>query len=134
MLHNKTAIALYDLMLETLIPEEHFYATLFMAPGTPGGYNPRIRKSKYIAMDNCFWRTTPENRALQCFGKTVHKICVVNFADLPRIMKETKNGSTALFHNKYFMELDPVVMDCLEERIVDMNKREYEIECSSYSN
>ena len=131
MLHNKTAIALYNLMLETHIPEEHFYATLFMAPGTPGGHNPRIQKSKYIAMDHCFWRTTPKSSALQCFGKTVHMICVVNFADLPRIMKETKNGSTALFHNKYFMELDPVVMDCLEERIVDMNKREYEMECSS---
>ena len=133
MLHNKTARALYDLMLETLIPEEHFYATLFMAPGTPGGYNPRIRKSKYIAMDHSFWRTTPENSALQCFGKTVHKICVVNFADLPRILKETNNGNTALFHNKYFIELDPVVMDCLEERIVEMNKREYKMECSSLS-
>ena len=45
-------------------------------------------------------------------------------------MKETKNRSTALFHNKYFMELDHVVMDCIEERIVDMNKREYEMEYS----
>ena len=24
----------------------------------------------------------------------------------------------ALFHNKYFMELDHVVMDCIEERFV----------------
>ena len=127
MLTNKTAIALYDFMLGTDIPEEHFYATLFMAPGTPGGYNS---ERKYFRVFHCFWRTTNENQALPCFGKTVHQICVVNFLDLPRIMKETKNGSNALFHNKYFMELDHLVMDCMEERIVDMNKREYEMEYS----
>ena len=44
-------------------------------------------------------------------------------------MKETRNGSLAFFQNKYFMELDHVAMDCMEERIVDMNKREYELEC-----
>ena len=128
MLTNKTAIALYDFMLGTGFPEEHFYATLFMAPGTPGGYNSG---KKYFEVDHYFWRNTNDERARPCFGKTVHNICVVNFLDLPRIMKETKNGSTALLHNKYFMELDHVVMDCMEERIVDMNKREYEMEYSS---
>ena len=132
MLHNRKAIALYDLMLETIIPEEHFYATLFMAPGTPGGYNPHIPMVKYIEMDHCFWRITKKDRKRRCFGKTVHNICVVNFGDLPRIMKETENGRTALFHNKYFMELDHVVMDCMEERIVHMNKREYEMECTKH--
>ena len=128
MLTNKTAIALYD---PRDIPEEHYYATLFMAPGTPGGYNS---ERKYFRVFHCFWRTTNENQALPCFGKTVHHICIVNFLDLPRIMKETKNGSNALFHNKYFMELDHVVMDCMEERIVDMNKREYEMECLGSNN
>ena len=127
MLTNKTAIALYDFMLGTDIPEEHYYATLFMAPGTPGGYNS---DRKYFRVASIFWRTNSNQQSLPCFGKTVHRICIVNFLDLPRIMKETKNGSTALFHNKYFMELGHVVMDCMEERIVDMNKREYEMECS----
>ena len=127
MLTNKTAIALYHFMLGTGFPEEHFYATLFMAPGTPGGYNS---EKKYFEVGHYFWRNTKYLRSLPCFGKTVHQICVVNFLDLPRIMKETKNGRTALFHNKYFMELDHVVMDCMEERIVDMNKREYEMEYS----
>ena len=127
MLTNKTAIALYDFMLGTDIPEEHYYATLFMAPGTPGGYNS---ERKYFRVASIFWRTNSKEQALPCFGKTVHRICIVNFLDLPRIMNETENRSTALFHNKYFMELDHVVMDCMEERIVDMNKREYEMECS----
>ena len=127
MLHNKTARTLYALMLNTLIPEEHFYATLFMAPGTPGGYNP---KRKNLKVAHCFWENVDESLALPCLGERIHRICVVNFGDLHRIMKETENGNIALFQNKYFMELDHVVMDCMEERIVDMNKREYEMECS----
>ena len=34
------------------------------------------------------------------------------------------------FHNKYFMEWDHTVMDCLEEQLVIRNKREYIKECS----
>ena len=67
---------------------------------------------------------------LPCYGRIYHNICIVNHANLPRIMQETKNGSTALFHNKYFMEDNHLIMDCMEERLVAMNKLEYELECS----
>ena len=131
MLNNPSAMKLYDFMLETDFPEEHFYPTLWMAPGTPGGYNPQIPKEGYFEVGHYFWRTNSYELSFPCFGETIHGICVVSAGDLPRIMDETKNGSTALFQNKYFMELDHVVMDCMEERIVDMNKREYELECSN---
>ena len=32
------------------------------------------------------------------------------------------------FHNKYFMEYDHTVMSCMEERIVQINKLEYQQE------
>ena len=31
-----------------------------------------------------------------------------------------------LFHNKYYMEYDHSVMKCMEERIVEKNKLEYQ--------
>ena len=115
-------------------PDEHFYPTLFHMPGAPRGYNADIPDGKYFEVGHYFWRTKQAEIVLPCYGRTVHGICIVNHADLPRIMQETKNGSTALFHNKYFMEDNHVIMDCMEERIVAINKREYEFECSKSLN
>lgn len=36
-----------------------------------------------------------------------------------------------MFHNKYFMERDHTVMDCIEEEIVNRNKEEYKRDCAS---
>ena len=131
LLHNSTAKKLYDFFMDTDFPEEHYYATLFRMPGAPGSYNPNIPKEGYFEVGHCFWRTNAEEVKLPCYGETVHGTCVVNFQDLPRIMEETQFGKTALFHNKYFMELDHVIMDCIEERIVAKNRKEFELECSS---
>ena len=133
LLHNSTAKKLYNFFMDTYFPEEHFYATLFRMPGAPGSYNPNITEEGYFEVGHYFWRTTEEELKLPCYGKKVHGICVVNFQDLPRIMVETQFGKTALFHNKYFMKLDHVIMDCMEERIVAKNKKEFELECSSSS-
>lgn len=133
LLHNSTAKEMYNFFMDTDFPEEHFYATLFRMPGAPGSYNPNIPEEGYFEVGHYFWRTNAEEVKLPCYGKTVHGICVVNFQDLPRIMEETQFGKTALFHNKYFMELDHVIMDCMEERIVAKNKKEFEMECSDSS-
>lgn len=129
LLHNSTAKKLYNFFMDTDFPEEHFYATLFSMPGVPGGYDPNIPEEGYFEVGHYFWRTNQEEVKLPCYGETVHGICVVNFQDLPRIMEETQSGKTALFHNKYFMELDHVIMDCMEERIVAKNKREFKSDC-----
>jgi hypothetical protein len=126
LLHNSTARKVYTFFLATLFPEEHYYATVFKMPGVPGGYDPN---KNYFSVSHTFWMG-----AMPCHGEIMHGICVVNFQDLPRIMRETKFGKTALFHNKYFMELDHVIMDCMEERIVAKNKREFEMECSQRIN
>ncbi len=131
LLQNTTAQEVYRFFLETDFPEEHFYATLFQMPGVPGGYDPRIPEEGYFEVGHYFWRTNREEVRLPCYGKTVHGICVVSFGDLPRIMNETGSGSTALFQNKYFMELDHVAMDCMEERIVAGNRREFEQDCKA---
>ena len=34
-----------------------------------------------------------------------------------------------MFHNKYFMERDHTVMDCLEEQLVIRNKEQYDRDC-----
>ena len=113
------------------IPEEHFYATLYMKPGVPGGFNPKLPKKLYFGIDQYFWLN--KRYHYPCSGKNIHSICVVAAGDLKRIIEASNNGRKALFHNKYFMELDHTNMDCMEERLVSRNKKEYENDCTPHS-
>ena len=118
---NSRAIKLYEFFKKRCsMPEEHYYATLYHMPGVPGGFDPKTSKDLF-AVANAIWLfgNTP------CKGKKIHAICVTTVGDLEFIMKKRK-GNDALFHNKYFMELDHTIMDCTEERLVKENKKEFE--------
>ena len=54
---NSTAIQLYNFFLTCEIPEEHYYATVYMIPNVPGGFNPDMPNSCYVVTDSFFWRT-----------------------------------------------------------------------------
>ena len=112
---NVTAIKIRRFFKNCTSPEEHFYATIFMLPGVPGGYNGNIT---YFNIESAFWIYGNKT----CHGKVVHNICIVGVGDLPRVVKMAGGH---FFHNKYFMEYDHTVMSCMEERIVQMNRLEY---------
>ena len=69
---------------------------------------------------------------LKCNSLVVHDICIISSADLYQVKYKVDlhNVYGPLFHNKYFMEKDHTVMDCLEEQLVIRNKREYTKDCS----
>ena len=90
-----------------------------MMPGVPGGYDKALA-SRYFVLESAFWVYTKKT---ECYGKKVHVVCVVSAGDLPNIVSNTDNR---IFHNKYFMEYDHTVMRCMEERIVQRNKLEYQ--------
>ena len=115
---NATAIKIHEFFKNCGNPEEHFYATIFMLPGVPGGYD---RNVTYFNMESAFWIVGDET----CHGKVVHQICVVGVGDLPRVVQMADGH---FFHNKYFMEYDHTVMSCMEEKIVQMNKLEYRLD------
>ncbi len=129
MVTNFRARNLLRFFKDVVVPEEHFYSVLFHMPGVPGSYSPDIPDEGYFEVSHYFWRSNRAEKALPCFGSTIHMICIVTHSDLPRIMRETNNGDTSLFQNKYFMEKNHVVMDCMEEMIVAKNKLEYEEDC-----
>ena len=119
---NSTAIEIHNFFKNCKNPEEHFYATIFMMPGVPGGYRREIRHL-YFRVANAFWATSED---AQCHGRIVNKICIVDAGDLAAVLRVS--GRNALFHNKYFMEYDHTVMRCIEERIVQRNKLEYSLD------
>lgn len=124
MLTNEAAIKVFDFFLECKLPEEHFYSTLYMVPGVPGGFNPNIPAGDSFKIINAFWDIGAVSN--ECSGRVVHHICIVTSGDLKEVIERSGDGSKALFHNKYFMEDDHTVMDCMEERLLTKNKREFE--------
>lgn len=117
---NAKAIELYKFFKKRCsMPEEHYYATLYHMTGVPGGFDPKISKDLF-AVANAIWL----GKKIPCMGTKVHAICVAAVGDLWFIMKK-RETTDALFHNKYFMELDHTIMDCMEERLVEENKKEF---------
>ncbi len=127
---NEKARKVYNFLKKTKNAEEHFYATLYMTPGVPGGYDKGIPSRDYFEIAGSYWTKSnifQRKQLHDCKGKVVHQVCIVGVGDLEEVVSE--RGSR-LFHNKYFMEEDPVVMDCMEERVVALNRQEYTLECT----
>ena len=133
LLNNSTALQLYDFFKQNKNSEEHYYATLYMIPGVPGGFNPNLPKGTYFDVMKCIWLNYDKHPP--CSGLNVHNVCVVTVRELRAIVRrsrawsEGRNDETGLFHNKYWMEVDHTIMDCMEERLVAENKREYRLDC-----
>ena len=129
LINNETAQTMLEFFIGVTMPEEHYYSTMYMQPGVPGGFNPRITQEKYFRVVKALWCFHKTCKS-ECQGKWTHNICVTSSADLPRIMAEQREYKN-VFHNKYFMERDHTVMDCVEEMLVARNKDEFASECSA---
>ena len=106
--------------------------------GVPGGY--REEAADLIPhVISAIW--LPKSGWEQyCSGWIIHWICIVSSGDLQRLAKFMRTDidphlhkQGAMFHNKYFMERDHTVMDCVEEQLVNRNKQEYVRHCSDMS-
>jgi hypothetical protein len=126
---NSTAIKLYEFFSNCQNPEEHYYATVYMSPGTPGGFNPDIPQEVHFDTAKALWLIRKGHKP--CMGKNIRSVCIVNVGNLKGILE--KDERRALFQNKYFMELDHTIMDCMEEMLVEENRREFEEDCSNGS-
>ena len=121
------ALSVREFFKECYHSEEHYYATLYMQPGIPGGFDPTITSDKYFRVEIATW-CYHESCKSSCHGKLVRSVCVCATGDLPQI-ESTYLTNGNLFHNKYAMDLDHTVMDCLEERAVKNNVQDYHEEC-----
>ena len=131
-LHSRKAIDFRNYLKELKIPEEHFYASLGRLPEAPGGY-PKSGNIAVPVVDQYIWLNSagkPRKYHQVCEGKPVHFICILTAGDLPEIYRlGVYNPRPHFFFNKYFMEDDHVVMDCMEERLVKQNMLEYKRDC-----
>ena len=131
LLTDTKAQIIHRFFLDCKNPEEHFYASVFMMHGVPGGYNRQLSEHKsYVRVARAIWCSEDRKCSFgfYCHGQVLHDVCITDSADLPAIMKSSADGH--MFHNKYFSEMDHTVMDCMEERIVAENKEDYGQDCN----
>ena len=126
-LNNETAQTVYQFFKGVDISEEHFYSTLYMQPGIPGGFDRNISEKLYFRVVRALWCFEAKCLSM-CTGQWVHCVCILGSGDLPRVLDYQRSGGH-LFHNKYFMEKDHTVMDCAEEMLVARNQQEFMDEC-----
>lgn len=82
---------------------------------------------------NYFLRTEHFNKSnsseVECFsGHYRGDVCVVGLGDLADVLRYSQG---ALFHSEYSMRVDHTVMDCMEERLVAINKEEFLQDCKN---
>ena len=154
---SETGITMREFMKDVRIPEENIYAMLFMKPGVPGGYDPKQKDNifpvtSYIwlyGFHKLFYRSV-------CSGWNIHNICMVGIGDLYRLSykpgiksrwidrynrpsKIHSGGNDyggskdrgPLFHNRYCMKRDHVVIDCMESELRWRNQLEFNRDCPS---
>ena len=130
--NDKTSLDFLRWIRDASVPEDICRApagalqiSVYMLPQAPhGAQNTSVGYKNVAAV---IWLI--DNNGAHCAGKDVHHVCVITSSDLPQVQARTTNRGY-LFFNKYFMEDDHIVMDCMEERLIENNKKEYADDCT----
>lgn len=104
---------------DTFSPDEHFWASLVRMPGVPGEV-PRSEPDITDLMSRTRlvkWSYLEENLYPPCTGEHVRSVCVYGAAELRWLLNYGH-----LFANKFDPKVDPVVIQCLEERLEDRRR------------
>ena len=128
---NKKAIDFRDYLKDIYIPEEEYYASLYRLPEAPGGFALIHEGTKVPIVDQCIWmysKDAKQHPHNYCSGAVIRGVCILTYADLSRVYKHGLNDQFSMFFNKFNLEHDHIVMDCMEERLVLQNKKEFAID------
>ena len=129
---DKRALAFAQYLNKVKTAVEFFFSTINLFPDAPGGLHTLPRRFKMPLIAQRDWMISKSQFMIKgyCEGrKIVNSMCIVSIRDLPRLRKASENMSW-WFHNKYFIEYDHVVMDCIENLLIQRNVKEYESDCS----
>uniref|UniRef100_A0A673JCY3 Beta-1,3-galactosyl-O-glycosyl-glycoprotein beta-1,6-N-acetylglucosaminyltransferase 4-like n=1 Tax=Sinocyclocheilus rhinocerous TaxID=307959 RepID=A0A673JCY3_9TELE len=101
---------------DTYSPDEHFWATLIRVPGVPGEVprsDPEI--SELISKTRLVkWWSLEERLYPPCTGVHVREVCIYGAAELRWLLNYGH-----WFANKVDPKVDPVLMECLEEKLAE---------------
>ncbi|XP_019856216.1 PREDICTED: N-acetyllactosaminide beta-1,6-N-acetylglucosaminyl-transferase-like isoform X3 [Amphimedon queenslandica] len=126
-LTDSKSIALRKRLEYTQSAEEFFFDTLNMLKDAPGNFMKlKAAGLKLPRFSRRLWAHMLENG--DCIDRNIrHNICIVSASDLPFIMKEMKTG--LWFYNKYLIDYDHVVNDCIQLLLIQNNFKRYKQDC-----
>ncbi|XP_054468484.1 beta-1,3-galactosyl-O-glycosyl-glycoprotein beta-1,6-N-acetylglucosaminyltransferase 4-like [Anoplopoma fimbria] len=104
---------------DTYSPDEHFWATLVRLPGVPGEV-PRSRPDITDLMSKTRlvkWQYLEEDLYPPCSGAHVRSICIYGAAEMRWLLNYGH-----WFANKFNPKVDPVIIQCLEEKLEERQK------------
>ena len=132
-LTNNKAVAFSKWLNKVHSAVEFFLATVNQFPDAPGGlhtlHNKNMSVPKEIAHREWVQEIKKDHKL--CVNlKIIHELCIVSAGDLPRLKKASEAG-TWWFFNKYFIEYDHIVMNCMEEMLLERNYQQYKMDCTS---
>ena len=106
---------------------ELFFNTLNQLDDAPGGVSAIPLNLTLPQVTVRFWKLNhlPGFCSAQ---KYVHGVCIADVGDLPKL-KTGSEQRTWLFYNKYILEYDHIVMDCMEDLLIHRNHKEYNHDC-----
>ena len=128
MFSDKRAIAFAEYLKYVKTAVEFYFSTINLLPDAPGGLHTLPLRFKMPLIAQRDWMYSESNLKGYCEDhQIVHKMCIVSIRDLPRLKRASENMSW-WFHNKYFVEYDHVVMDCMENLLLQRNWMEYKMD------
>ncbi|XP_034457770.1 beta-1,3-galactosyl-O-glycosyl-glycoprotein beta-1,6-N-acetylglucosaminyltransferase 4-like [Hippoglossus hippoglossus] len=104
---------------DTYSPDEHFWATLVRLPGVPGEV-PRSEPDITDLMSKTRlvkWSYLEEHLYPPCSGVHVRSICIFGAAEMRWLLNYGH-----LFANKFDPKVDPIIIQCLEEKLEERQK------------
>lgn len=104
---------------DTYSPDEHFWATLVRMPGVPGEV-PRSQPDITDLMSKTRlvkWHYLEESLYPPCSGEHVRSVCIYGAAELRWLLNYGH-----WFANKFDPKVDPILIQCLEERLEERQK------------
>lgn len=104
---------------DTYSPDEHFWATLVRLPGVPGEV-PRSQPDITDLMSKTRlvkWHYLEGSLYPPCSGEHVRSVCIYGAAELRWLLNYGH-----WFANKFDPKVDPILIQCLEERLEERQK------------
>ena len=126
-LTERRAKALRHFLEDVRSAVELFFNTLNQLPDAPGGSADPTQNHTLPPVTVRLWKSLhPQNMCTA--QKFIHRVCITDVGDLPAL-KAASMEKKWMFYNKYTIDFDHVVMDCIENLLVHRNKQEYTHDC-----
>ena len=106
---------------------ELFFNTLNQLDDAPGGASNSLLNDTLPRVAIRFWKMAHPPGFCSSL-KYVHGVCIADVGDLP-MLRVGSEQRTWLFYNKYLLDFDHIVMDCMEDLLLHRNHKEYAQDC-----